>query len=86
MVLDILGKAVRLEPDYPTPESVVAKIKSVPAKPENLRVASGSLADALRDTPTNPEFNLEQWQENWARAEAEMRRITKENTIAEDRA
>ncbi len=86
MVLDILGNAVRPETSLPTPKNVVAKIQALPSNPKNLRTASGSLADALRQAPTDPEFNLEQWQEEWSNVETEMRQIAKENSIAEGRA
>jgi len=42
-------------------------------------------ADALRDGPTNPDFDLEKWQQEWDAAEAELKRINLEDDIAEGR-
>ena len=69
----------------PTPETVVAKIKATPPNPQNIRPARGSLADALRDGPDEPHFNLTRWNQKWAGVEAEMKAMTRANDIAEDR-
>ena len=83
MVLDILGKALTKESSLSTPENVVARIQALPPHKQNLRPASGSLADALRQASNDTEFDLEQWKAEWAEVEAEMRQITRENTLAE---
>jgi hypothetical protein len=41
-----------------SPEEVVARIKATPPNPHSLRPAQGSLADALRDSPLDPTFDL----------------------------
>lgn len=71
----------------PTPEEVVAKIKALgPSDPRNIRPATGSLAQALRSIPSDPDFDFEEWNRQWAEVEAEMKAITRANDIAEGRA
>lgn len=72
---------------FPTPEEVVAKIKVLgPSDPRNIRPATGSLAQALRSIPSDPDFDFEEWNRQWAEVEAEMKAITRANDIAEGRA
>lgn len=68
---------------FPSLEEVVAQIKALPFKPENIREANGSLRELLASDPDDAEFDLEAWQEEWARVEEEMKAITRENDIAE---
>ena len=79
-----------LEPEsaspFPTPEEVVAKIQATPPSPGSLQPASGSLAEALRHAPENPDFDLAIWNQAWTDVEAEMRSITRANNVAEGRA
>lgn len=82
--LDLLDNALE-EEGFPTPKEVVARIKATPPNPASVRRATGSLADALRDAPHDPDFDLEQWQREWDAVEAEMKRITRENDIGEGR-
>lgn len=82
--LNLLDDALEQE-SFPTPKEVVAKIKALPPNPASIRRATGSLADALRNAPHDPDFDLAQWQKDWDAAEAEMKRITRENDIAEGR-
>lgn len=63
------------EGDELTVEQVIAMIKATPPDPSSLHPAQGSLAQALRDAPENPTFDLIAWQHEWAVVEAEMRRI-----------
>lgn len=69
----------------PLPEDIVAKIKALLANPNNVRPAQGSLAEALRAAPENPEFDLAAWQQAWAAVQAEMKAITRANDAAEGR-
>ncbi len=75
LVADLLSVAFAVEPDddFPTPEEVVAEIKATPPNPANIHPATESLADLLRDAPHDPDFDLESWQRDWARVEAEMK-------------
>jgi hypothetical protein len=84
MAIELLEKALE-EKFWPTVEEVVAKIKATPPDPNAIRPAEGSLADALRSLTPNPEFNLAEWERQWAAVEAEMKQITHTNDIAEGR-
>jgi len=84
VALAILSAA--LEPQHDQVADVVARIKQLPAHPENVRSATGSLADALRHAPNDPAFDLAQWNADWAAAEAELRAATRANDVAEGRA
>ena len=83
VALDLLARALQGEEAYPTPEQVVAKMKATAPNLSNIRPPSGSLADALRHAPTDPEFNLEEWEQAWALVEAELKSITRANNQAE---
>lgn len=83
--LDLLDNALEQE-NFPTPEEVVAKIKAMPPDPEAIHPATGSLVEVLKNAPQEPtDFDLQQWNREWAAVEAEMKRITRENDIAEGR-
>lgn len=51
--------------DEMTPESVVARILSSPPKPQNVRAAIGSLSEALRESKSDYNFDLEEWTQEW---------------------
>ena len=74
------------EDDVPTVAEVVARIKATPPNPAMITPAQGDLADALRTGPADPTFDLETWEQEWATAEAEMKRVNLLNDIAEGRA
>ncbi len=83
-MLEILGEALEKEEIFPSLEEVVAKIQATPPNPHSLRPAKGSLADALRNAPEDPHFNLAEWNEKWSEVEAEMKALTRANIIAEE--
>mgnify|MGYP005725371167 CR=1 FL=1 len=85
MVIEILTRALAAEDDYPTPEQVVAEIQATPKNPNSFRPASGSLADALRNAPEDPDFDLDTWNREWAAVEQEMKTTALANAIAEGR-
>ncbi|MCB0110523.1 MAG: hypothetical protein KDE53_31595 [Caldilineaceae bacterium] len=85
VALDILASAFA-EEQTPTVAEVVARIQATPPNPAMITPPQGSLADALRNGPTDPEFDLERWQAEWAQAEEELRRINLLNDMAEGRA
>ncbi len=83
--LALLDNAL-LEHTTPTPEEVVAKIKAIPPNPQSIHPATASVAEVLRDMPPEPtDFDFEQWRREWETAEAELKRITREDDIAEGR-
>ena len=82
MAVQILEDALA-DDALPTLEGVVASIKALPRRPENIRPAIGSLRDLLAADPEDAEFDLEAWQHEWAKVEEEMRAITLANDIAE---
>ena len=55
-----------------TLEDVVADIQRRGPGIPNVRRATTSLADHLRNAPHDPDFNLEEWQREWAKIEAEI--------------
>lgn len=77
VALDLLAQAIDEDNHFPTPEEVVARIQALPPDPRNIRPAEGSLADALRNAPHDPNFNLEEWEQEWAIAEAEIRAMNR---------
>lgn len=83
VALAILASALEADQAFPTPEQVVAKIQATPPNPQSLRPASGSLAEALRTAPQDPDFDLATWQQAWAALEAEMSATTRANDLAE---
>ena len=62
---------------FPSLEEVVAEIRAIHPNPASLRPASGSLAEALRDAPDDPDFDLSVWNQEWAMVEAEMKMMSR---------
>lgn len=85
LVLEILGRALGTDENFPTPDEVVAKIRATPPNPHGMRLAEASLAEALRKAPQDPDFDLATWNREWVEAEAEMKAATRMNAIAEGR-
>lgn len=84
VALEIIQDALDRE-NFPSPEDVVAKIKTLPRNPANIQPAIGSLADALRNSPTDPDFDLDKWEDSWASFESELKAATIANDIREGR-
>ena len=82
LAVQILEEAL-VDNELPTLEEVVAKIKALPRRPENLRPAVGSLRDLLAADSEDAEFDLEAWQREWAKVEEEMRATTHNDDITE---
>jgi hypothetical protein len=82
IALEILGNAIRADM-APSSEDVIAEIRALPAVAAP--ASNGSLADALRDAPEDPEFELEAWRRLWAVVEAEMKALSRANDLAEGR-
>lgn len=88
IVIDLLNGLLGIEKtdEFETLEQVVARIQSLPHNPAALRPAQGSLADALRNAPTDESFDLKEWQKEWAEVETEIREMTVLDDIRDGRA
>ena len=85
LALDILAHGLEEEIE-PTLEAVVARIKSLPPNPDSIHPATGTLEEYLNSALPEPtDFDVDQWEKEWAEVEAEMKTITRENDIAEGR-
>lgn len=84
VALEILHEAFA-ETTLPSLDAVVAKIKSTEPNSHNIRSAQGSLADVLRRADSSQDFDLDQWNKEWAVVEAEMRTVERADDLAEGR-
>lgn len=82
-VLDVLSEAVEEEEPFPTPEEVALKIKNTPPNPASFRPPVGSLAEALRKIPSDPDFDMDAWMEEWHRFEQELKDLDRRERIAD---
>lgn len=82
MLTDVLDEE---EDDWPSLDEIVARIKATPPDPASIHPATQSLAELLAASPRDPAFDLEQWNREWARVEAEMKAIELANERAEGR-
>jgi hypothetical protein len=85
LALGILINALEAEGSFPEPGEVVARIRATPPNPRSVRPATGSLAEALRNAPEDPDFDLAAWNQAWAAVETNMKTVTRANDIAEGR-
>lgn len=85
VALQLLQEALTSTTPPPTPQEVVDKIKQLPPNPHAFRPAQGSLAEALENAPTDPDFDLEEWTKEWQLVEAELRAMTIGKAHAEGR-
>jgi prevent-host-death family protein len=65
--------------------ALVERIKATLPNPAAIRPATGSLAEALQNSPEDPYFDLEAWTRQWAAIEAEIKAIDRADDIAEGR-
>jgi hypothetical protein len=86
VIVDLLAEALAMENAFPSPEDIVARIQATPPNPGSVRPATGSLADALRNAPEDPDFDLATWNQAWTTVETELRAITRVNAATEGRA
>ena len=85
VAVGILRDALEGMTVFPSIDDVVATIKGARPNPQGIRPARGSLADALRSAPSDPEFDLARWNQDWAAVESEMRAMTRADDVAEGR-
>jgi hypothetical protein len=84
IVIDRLAQTFE-DDGVPTVAEVVARIMATPPNPAMITPPQGDLAEALRNGPTDPEFDLKTWEQEWAAAEAELKRINLLSDIEEGR-
>ncbi len=66
-------------------KAVVARIQALPVNPHAVRVARGSLADALAAAPPAAAFDLDAWQRDWQAVETEAKARDRADDVAEGR-
>ena len=80
------GAPLSREPLAGLRTQLVERIKATPPVPGSFHPATGSLAEALAASPPpDPDFDSEAWNRDWAKIEDEIRRINREDDIAEGR-
>ena len=83
LALKLLADALEADEDFPTLQEIVAQIKATPPDPDAIHSPEDSLLQLLLASPADPNFNLPEWEQEWSRAEAEMKAISWTNAIAE---
>lgn len=83
LALKLLADALEADDDFPTLEEIVAQIKSTPPDPTAIHPPQDSLLQLLLTSPTDLSFDLQEWEQEWGRVEAEMKAISQTNAIAE---
>ncbi len=85
VALGILQEALKTATLLPSIGEIVATVKSVHSNPLNIRPAQGSLAKALREAPTNSDFDPIQWARDWATIESELHDTDAADDVIEGR-
>jgi len=75
-------EAIRTDPEL---VALAERIQAAPPNPAAIRPAAGSLAEALRNAPEDPDFDLETWTRQWEAVEAGMKAMERADDIAEGR-
>jgi len=84
-ILDNTAQKPELERSFPLLEEIVAEIKATPPDPTAYHPAQAPLAEALAALPDDPDFDLEEWRREWAKAETEMKTIELADAIRDAR-
>lgn len=72
--------------DEKTPEQIIATIQARPVRSDNVIRPKGSLLTALQNpTYADEDFTLDEWTQHWRAVEKEMKTITAQNDLEEDR-
>jgi len=80
IIVDILSTVFE-ENRTSSVSEIVALIKATTPDPAMVIPAEGSLAEALRDGPTDPNFDLQTWEREWRAVEAELKQINRFNAM-----
>ena len=84
VVIDILARVFDDDSTL-TVSEVVTRIKATPPNPAMITQPQGSLVEALRSGPVDPNFDLNTWEREWAAAEKELKRINLLDDMTEGR-
>jgi hypothetical protein len=85
LAVKLLSAALNGEPADASVEDIVARIQATPPNSDNIRPATGSLADALRGCGEEPNLDVTEWNRAYLAVEAEMKSVTRANELAEGR-
>jgi plasmid stability protein len=84
LAVEILTAAVE-DLELSTPLEVVGRMQASKPNTDQIRPATASLATLLQASPDDPDFNLNDWQRQWAAVSSERAEITHANDVAEGR-
>lgn len=73
-----------LNASLPSLDEIIERVRNLPPSLENRSTSSISLAEALRNAPEDPDFDLAEWTAQWQAVEAEMRAIERADAIADE--
>jgi len=90
LLVDILNEVAAsarpgTEHSVMTPAAVMAQVRTLPPNPNAIIPAQGSLLEALKSGPEDPDFDLDVWNQQWTQVEAEMKEVTRQNDRQEGR-
>lgn len=61
--------------DLPSMRELIQQIRSLPKNESSISMPKASLAEALQSGPADPNFDLEEWEAEWAKAEKELEQL-----------
>ena len=73
-----------LDTSLPSLDEIIERVRSLPSILGNGPTSNISLAEALRNAPEDPDFDLAGWTAQWQAVEAEMKAIERADTIADE--
>ncbi len=86
LISDLLANCPGAGPeDGPSLDQVVANIKAMQPNPALYHPATESLAERLAGAADEPELDVESWNREWARIEAEAKAVSRANDLTEGR-
>lgn len=73
-----------LNASLPSLDEIIERVRNLPPSLENRPTSNLALAEALRNGPEDPDFNLAEWTAQWQAVEAEMKAIERADAIADE--
>lgn len=73
-----------LDTSLPSLEEIIERVQSLPSRLAIGPDSNISLAEALRNAPDDPDFDLAEWTAQWQAVEAEMKAIERADAIADE--